>query len=45
MQEYKVAAKETAGRIMEKSQYVANGAYSKASQAKHAALDWITSMT
>lgn len=38
MEDYKVAAQETAGRL-------ATGAYAKASQAKHAALDWITSMT
>jgi len=38
LEEYKVAAQETAGRL-------ATGAYNKASQAKHAALDWITSMT
>ena len=42
---YKQSAKETADKIYEKGTYVANGAYTKASQAKHAALDWITSMT
>ena len=42
---YKTAAKETADKIYEKGTYVASGAYTKASQAKHAALDWITSMT
>ena len=31
MQEYKASAKETAGVLMEKSTYVANGAYNKAS--------------
>ena len=45
MEGYKDAAKETAGKLYEKSTYVATGAYTKASQAKHAALDWITSMT
>lgn len=43
--EYQAKAKETADIIYEKGQYVATGAYIKASQAKHAALDWITSMT
>ena len=42
---YKAQAKETAGVLIEKGSYVASGAYSKASQAKHAALDWITAMT
>jgi len=44
-EEYKKAAKETADKLYEKGSYVAAGAYSKASMAKHAALDWITSMT
>jgi hypothetical protein len=39
------AIKQTANNIYEKGQYVANGAYVKASVAKSAALDWITSMT
>lgn len=39
------SAKETAGIIYEKGTYVANGAYTKASQAKHAALDWFATMT
>ena len=45
MEEYKQQAKEKAGQLMEKGSYVAAGAYTKASQAKHAALDWITNMT
>ena len=45
MQEYKDAAKETAGKIYEKGTYVASGAYNKASLAKQSAMDWITSMT
>ena len=39
------AIKQTANNIYEKGTYVANGAYEKASLAKSAALDWITSMT
>jgi hypothetical protein len=45
IESYKQAAKETAGKMLEKGQYVASGAYSKAREAKHAALDWITSFT
>lgn len=30
---------------MEKGSYLYNGAYAKGSQAKHAALDWFSSMT
>ena len=43
--QYKDSAKETAGVIYEKGTYVANGAYTKAYQAKDAALDWFTTMT
>ena len=38
MEEYKTEAKETASRL-------GTAAYTKASEAKHAALDWITAMT
>jgi hypothetical protein len=45
IQDYKESASATAGVVMEKGTYIANGAYNKASQAKHAALDWFSSVT
>ena len=45
MQDVKTSAKETGAAVYEKGAYVAQGAYNKASEAKHAALDWFESMT
>ena len=44
-EDIKVIATEKAASAKETAGMLSNAAYSKAREAKHAALDWITSMT